>query len=152
PIPRSVRRATSDTLSSRCKNAESKTVSAISKSLRTADRFSRACALARARARLFYNAGHMRRRASLLIAVLAFIVFLPSIVPGELLCYDDDHCIPGAPAVRDRDVAKMLFTLRDRSDLGEEYLPVRDLTYALDSALWGVDGPRAARGFRFTNL
>jgi hypothetical protein len=100
------------------------------------------------------------RRSALLVAVLAFLVFLPSVYPGELLCYDDDHYIPGSPAVRECKLAQMLDPRASRADLGAEYLPVRDLTYALDAQLWGEHTPhgldltttRTAVGFRLTNL
>jgi hypothetical protein len=100
------------------------------------------------------------RRGPLLVALLGFAVFLPSLVPGELLSYDDDYLVSGSRAVREARVGKMLDPWGDRSDLGDEYLPVRDVSYALDALVWGertadgreLTGTRAARGFRFTNL
>src|SRR5262249_26518554 len=96
------------------------------------------------------SAGAPPRAAPLLRASVAVPVFLPS-VGGDFLNYDDDHYVRRSRPVREGDVATILDPRAPRAELGEEYLPVRDLTYALDARLFGVEG-RAAVGFRATSL
>ena len=88
-------------------------------------------------------------RAALLIAILALVVYLPSVVVGEFLHYDDDHYVLYSPAVKNFEVARAFDPRANRHDLGAEYLPVRDLTYMLDAKLFGAHSPRA---FRATSL
>ncbi len=87
--------------------------------------------------------------STLLVALLAFAVYFPSVLAGTFLQYDDDHYVVHSPAVRDFEIGRAFNPWASRADLGEEYLPVRDLTYMIDAKLWGVDSPM---GFRFTSL
>ncbi len=82
----------------------------------------------------------------LLVAILATAVFLPSVVTGGFLEYDDDHYLLHSRAVADQHVRRALDPLADRSDLGSEYLPVRDLLYMGEARVFGLESPRAFRG------
>jgi len=81
-----------------------------------------------------------------LVAILATAVFLPSVVTGGFLEYDDGHYLVHSRAVAEQDVRRALDPLADRSDLGSEYLPVRDLLYLGEARVFGLESPRAFRG------
>lgn len=89
------------------------------------------------------------KRHALLVASLAVAVYLPSVFVGGFLHHDDDHYVTGSAAVKNFEVGRAFDPSASRTDLGEEFLPVRDLTYMIDARVFGVDSPRA---FRATNL
>jgi hypothetical protein len=104
-------------------------------------------------------------KAAALVALLALLVYAPSAWTGELLGYDDDHYVFHSAPIAHGDIGTILSPTESRTELGNEYLPVRDLTYVIDAKLWGVsdlydqkvfrEDPRwlsASRGFRATNL
>ncbi len=72
--------------------------------------------------------------ALLALVVLATIAYWPVFSAGFV--YDDHLFVENVEAYRNFDVQKMLFGLAN----GLEYLPIRDLSIALDTALWG-DNP-----------
>ena len=65
------------------------------------------------------------------IAVLATIAYLPSFSAGFV--YDDHFLVKTVEAYQSFDVKRMLAGLGN----GLEYLPVRDLSLALDAYIWG---------------
>ena len=85
------------------------------------------------------------------VALLALLPYLPGLARGEFLDYDDPYLISRNPVMIEAPLGALLDPTGDRSGFGSEYLPLRDLSYRLDAALWGT-GPAAARGFRLTNL
>lgn len=98
------------------------------------------------------------RALPFLVAVLATLPYLPSL-SGEFLNYDDNYLVVESRAIQEGRVAAILDPAGSRLELGSEYLPVRDLSYALDAWLYGTQepggnrlGPMAPFGFRLTNL
>lgn len=93
------------------------------------------------------------QRGCWLVALLALLPWLPALVTGELLAWDDDYLVSRNEAGLLR--APLLAVLDPRGDrtaFGSEFLPLRDLSYRLDARLWGITGPGAAFGFRLSNL
>jgi hypothetical protein len=90
--------------------------------------------------------------SALLVALLAVAVYLPSVFAGTFLQYDDDHYVMHSAAVHHFEIKRAFNPWASRADLGEEYLPVRDLTYMIDARIWGLDSPNSSKGFRFTSL
>ncbi|MBI4911517.1 MAG: tetratricopeptide repeat protein [Acidobacteria bacterium] len=82
------------------------------------------------------------RRAGLLLAVACLLAFLPSLWNGFV--WDDWELLLPVEAYRRLDLGAILFTRAN----GLEYLPVRDLSVALDFALWG----ERPFGFHLTSL
>lgn len=80
---------------------------------------------------------------SLLLAVLLALAAF-GIALGHGFVWDDHMIVVPVPAYRDLDLAAIFFSKAN----GLEYLPVRDLTLALDAAVWGMN----PFGFHLTNL
>ena len=79
----------------------------------------------------------------LLLTLLVLAVFGTTL--GHGFVWDDRTFVIYKEAYRNFDLVTILFSLKT-NDL--EYLPVRDLTYVIDFALWG----QSAAGFHFSNL
>ena len=79
----------------------------------------------------------------LLLTLLTAVVFGNTLGHGFVL--DDRNFVTYKEAYRNLDIATILFSLKT-NDL--EYLPVRDLSYVVDFALWG----KTAAGFHFSNV
>ncbi len=104
----------------------------------------------------------MSRRSLLLapaLAAAAALLYLPAVVGGEFLNYDDPYLVVQNEVVREARIAHILDPSAPREALGSEYLPARDLSYALDAALFAGDEPTgapmdpdAATGFRASNM
>jgi tetratricopeptide (TPR) repeat protein len=89
-------------------------------------------------------AGHARcRHFILILTILVAGVFGTTI--GHEFVWDDSLFVPGGEVYKNFDLRAMFFSLRAN---GLEYLPVRDVSYALDCALWGEN----PAGFHFSNL
>jgi protein O-mannosyl-transferase len=92
-------------------------------------------------------AGLVQRYAGWWLAALVLVVYLPAI-PGDFLVYDDTWLVENNPVLR-YSVAGALHAiffdlgLDTRLSLGAEYLPLRDASYWIDTAL-GF-GPAAMR-------
>lgn len=82
-------------------------------------------------------------RHLLLLALLTVAVFGTTL--GFGFVWDDTIFVPDGQVYRSFDLAAMFFSLRAN---GLEYLPVRDVSYAIDCALWG----KQAAGFHASNL
>ncbi len=78
----------------------------------------------------------------LLLAAVVMVTFGNSLFNGFV--WDDNLFVVGNRVYREFDLEKMFFSLAN----GLEYLPLRDLTYAVDYALWG----ERAAGFHLVNL
>ena len=86
-------------------------------------------------------------------------MYLPTL-GGSFLNYDDDYLVVANRAVQDDPLGAIFDPTSSREDLGSEYLPLRDVSYAFDSLLWAERdaagrtrlGDRAAFGFRLSNL
>jgi hypothetical protein len=77
-----------------------------------------------------------------LLAVIAAVLFGNSL--GHEFVWDDHIYLLNKPVYQSFNLRRMFFSLAN--DL--EYLPVRDLSYAIDYAIWG----RNPFGFHLTNL
>jgi hypothetical protein len=96
--------------------------------------------------------GHVQSRLSTGTSFITVVLLLAGLVAGAFgravgheFVWDDFIFVTDKAAYRDHDFKTILFSL---SANGLEYLPVRDLTYVLDFALWG----RNPAGFHFSNL
>jgi tetratricopeptide (TPR) repeat protein len=78
----------------------------------------------------------------LFLTVVVFVVYGNTFHNGFV--WDDLLYITGNSAYLDFDLKRIFFSLAN----GVEYLPVRDLSYAIDFALWG----RNPAGFHITNV
>ncbi len=94
----------------------------------------------------------MQRRVTLKAVVyrnLAILTLLVAAIFGNTLghgfVWDDTLFVPDGEVYRNFDIRAIFFSLKAN---GLEYLPVRDLSYALDCALW-KDNPA---GYHFSNL
>lgn len=80
---------------------------------------------------------------------LLVLTFLVAVVFGNTLrhgfVWDDTLFVPDGEVYRNFDLASIFFSLRAN---GLEYLPVRDLSYALDCLLWGSN----PAGFHGSNI
>lgn len=83
------------------------------------------------------------RYSCLLLTLLVAVVFGNTL--GHGFVWDDQIFVTYKEAYRNFDLATIFFSLK-ANEL--EYLPVRDLTYALDFALWG----KTTAGFHFSNI
>lgn len=86
--------------------------------------------------------GHSRFGPYLFLLTVVLAVFANALA-GEFV-WDDQIYLLNKPAYQNFDLHRILLSLAN--DL--EYLPVRDLSYALDWAIWG----RRAFGFHLTSL
>jgi len=77
-----------------------------------------------------------------IISVLAGVAYFPSFTAGFV--YDDHSLVQAVPAYRDFDLRQILFGLGN----GLEYLPVRDLSLAVDAQIWGQN----PRGYHLANF
>ena len=76
------------------------------------------------------------------LATLATIAYLPTFNAGFV--YDDHALVEAIEAYRSFDLGQMVLGLGN----GLEYLPVRDLSLAVDAAIWGQD----PRGYHLSNF
>lgn len=76
--------------------------------------------------------------------ILACVASLFGPVAGFDFVWDDGILLLGQDAYETFDLSRIFFSLANRV----EYLPIRDLSYALDYALWGEN----PLGFHLTNL
>ncbi|MDP7034664.1 MAG: hypothetical protein QF752_09250 [Planctomycetota bacterium] len=89
------------------------------------------------------------RRIEWLLVLAALAVSLPA-VSGSFLQGDDVWLVEHNEGIRTLDSPNLIRFFDPTSDrrwLGIEYLPLRDLSYALDYAIWGLD----SRGYHLTN-
>jgi|GEM_PF-3560214 len=77
-----------------------------------------------------------------IVATLAAIAYFPAFNAGFV--YDDHILVEAVEAYHSFDLRQMILGLGN----GLEYLPVRDLTLALDAATWGQD----PRGYHLSNF
>ena len=88
------------------------------------------------------NPYNVRNCHLLLLAIVVLGVFGNSLLNGFV--WDDNGYIVGNRVYQEFDLHKMFFSLGNR----KEYLPLRDITYAIDYAVWGEH----AAGFHLTNI
>lgn len=88
--------------------------------------------------------GRFSSRTSLLIILLLSLPLLYGAALTNGFVWDDGIFLINNPVYRESDLAKIFFSLAN----GVEYLPLRDLTYVLDSLAWGKN----PFGFHLTNL
>jgi len=84
------------------------------------------------------------------VAVVVFAVFARVLTFG-FVNLDDDYLVysgPVADGVAWGDVVDALNPFADRTSFGSEYLPLRDLSYMVDSIFWGANPV----GFHLSNL
>ncbi len=84
------------------------------------------------------------RRSLHLVIILVCVASVFGSATGFDFVWDDRILLLGQDAYETFDLRRIFFSLANRV----EYLPVRDLSYALDYALWGEN----PFGFHLTNL
>jgi tetratricopeptide (TPR) repeat protein len=87
--------------------------------------------------------GSLRQNVHLLI-VLAFVVAVFGVSTNFDFVWDDHILLIGHDVYASFDLGRIFFSLANQV----EYLPIRDLSYAVDYALWGEN----PFGFHLTNL
>ncbi len=88
------------------------------------------------------------RSIALLVGIVAFLAHSSSF-DGQFLDWDDEWLVSNNVALREGgDLGSLIDPTGDRENYGGEYLPVRDLSYRIDHAIWGM----TPRGFHLTNL
>lgn len=92
-----------------------------------------------------YNARHL-----ILIITVALIPYLTLIIIGaDFVNYDDDWMVLENQKVRSLDTANIKEMFNPYAQEYPVYLPIRELSYALDFRLWGGLNPA---GFHLTNI
>jgi tetratricopeptide (TPR) repeat protein len=81
----------------------------------------------------------------LALSIITILIYGNSL--NNKFVYDDNILIVGNPTYKYFDTWKLLFTPFNPAN-GVEYLPVRDITYAIDYLMWGEN----PAGFHLTNL
>jgi tetratricopeptide (TPR) repeat protein len=79
-----------------------------------------------------------------LLIILVFVACVFGYSTSFDFVWDDEILLVGHDVYEHFDLARIFFSLANQV----EYLPIRDVSYALDYALWGED----ATGFHLTNL